>query len=424
MNLRTYQHEISNKAVELLHEFGIAYLSMQVRTGKTITALNTAKLYGAKNVLFVTKKKAIPSIEADYAHFAEHFLISIINYEQLHNYTGKPQLVIIDEAHSLGQYPLPSERTKALKELCKGLPIIYLSGTPSPESYSQLYHQFWVSSNSPFADPTFYKWAKRYVTLKQKFVYNRMVNDYSNALHDEINEVCQHLFIPYTQEQAGFTQPVIETLHDVQMSQKTYLIIDKLRRDRVVNGSDNKVILADTEVKLMQKIHQLSSGTCLLDDVQDGQPTGIIFDDTKAKYIFDTFAGKRIAIFYKFRQERLSIMCEAQRRGIKLTETPEEFQKQPDTMVFISQFQSGREGINLSTADCLVCYNIDFSAITYWQMRARIQSKDRQNEAHLHWIFSKGGIEHKILNVVSAKKDFTLSYFRQYERERHTAPNY
>jgi superfamily II DNA or RNA helicase len=163
MNLRTYQHEISNKAVDLLHEFGIAYLSMQVRTGKTITALNTAKLYGAKNVLFVTKKKAIPSIEADYGHFAEHFAISIINYEQLHNYTGKPDLVIIDEAHSLGQYPLPSERTKALKELCKALPIIYLSGTPSPESYSQLYHQFWVSSNSPFADPTFYKIGRAHV---------------------------------------------------------------------------------------------------------------------------------------------------------------------------------------------------------------------------------------------------------------------
>jgi hypothetical protein len=421
MNLRPYQYEISNKAVELLKEFGIAYLSMQVRTGKTITALNTAKLFGAKYVLFVTKKKAIPSIDADYQHFAEHFAISVINYEQLHNYTGRPDLVIIDEAHSLGQYPLPSERTKALKELCKGLPIIYLSGTPSPESYSQLYHEFWVSSFTPFKEPTFYQWAKRYVTLKQRFVYNRMINDYSQALHDEVNEVCNHLFIPYTQEQAGFTQAVIETVHEVDISDKTKQIIERLRRDRVVNGSDGKTILADTEVKLMQKIHQLSSGTCLLDDVADGQTAGIIFDDTKARYIFDTFKGKRIALFYKFRQERLAIMVEAQRRGLKLTESPEEFQNSEQYTVFISQFQSGREGINLSTADCLVCYNIDFSAITYWQMRARIQSKDRTAEAHLHWIFSRGGIEHKILNVVSAKKDFTLSYFRQYERERHTA---
>lgn len=424
MNLRPYQHEISNKAVDLLKEFGIAYLSMQVRTGKTITALNTAKLFGAKYVLFVTKKKAIPSIEADYAHFVEHFAISVINYEQLHNYTGRPELVIIDEAHSLGQYPLPSERTKALKQLCNGLPIIYLSGTPSPESYSQLYHQFWVSSFTPFKEPTFYQWAKRYVTLKQKFVYNRMINDYSNALIDEINESCNHLFIPYTQEQAGFIQPVIETVHDVDISQKTKQIIERLRRDRVVNGSDGKVILADTEVKLMQKLHQLHSGTCLLDDVQEGQTAGIIFDDSKARYIFDTFTGKRIALFYKFRQERLAILVEAQRRGLKLTESPEDFQTQPDCMVFISQFQSGREGINLSTADCLVCYNIDFSAITYWQMRARIQSKDRTAEAQLHWIFSRGGIEHKILNVVSAKKDFTLSYFRQYERERNSAPNH
>ena len=39
---------------------------MQTRTGKTLTALTAAENYGAKNVLFVTKKKAIDSIVSDY----------------------------------------------------------------------------------------------------------------------------------------------------------------------------------------------------------------------------------------------------------------------------------------------------------------------------------------------------------------------
>ena len=41
--LRDYQKELSQKAVEILRLKKIVYLSMEVRTGKTLTALNTAE---------------------------------------------------------------------------------------------------------------------------------------------------------------------------------------------------------------------------------------------------------------------------------------------------------------------------------------------------------------------------------------------
>ena len=59
MNLRDYQIKISNDACETLQRKMIVYLAMEVRTGKTITALQTAQNYNAKNVLFLTKKKTI-----------------------------------------------------------------------------------------------------------------------------------------------------------------------------------------------------------------------------------------------------------------------------------------------------------------------------------------------------------------------------
>ena len=63
MKLRNYQIELSEKGCDILSELGIVYFAMEVRTGKTLTALNTAQLFGAKNVLFLTKKKAIGSIK-------------------------------------------------------------------------------------------------------------------------------------------------------------------------------------------------------------------------------------------------------------------------------------------------------------------------------------------------------------------------
>jgi superfamily II DNA or RNA helicase len=64
MKLRQYQIDLSNKGCDILTKFGIVYFAMQVRTGKTLTALNTAELFGAKKVLFLTKKKAIGSFDS------------------------------------------------------------------------------------------------------------------------------------------------------------------------------------------------------------------------------------------------------------------------------------------------------------------------------------------------------------------------
>jgi hypothetical protein len=178
----------------------------------------------------------------------------------------------------------------------------------------------------------------------------------------------------------------------------------------VVTGKNGDVIEADTEVKLLSKLHQLYSGTIIFDVAMCDEQDTAITDDSKVNYIFDTFKGLKFSVFYKFKAERTAILLGAQKRGLKCTESPEEFQANDD-MIFLSQFVSGREGVNLSTADCLVCYNIDFSAQTYFQVRARLQSKDRVEAAKVHWIFAKDGIEDRIYKAVCNKKNYTTSYF-------------
>jgi len=76
------------------------------------------------------------------------------------------------------------------------------------------------------------------------------------------------------------------------------------------------------------------------------------------------------------------------------------------------QIVSGREGINLSKADVLVYYNIDFSAVSYWQSRARLQTINR-DKIDIYWIFSKNGIEEHIYKSVCKKKNFTLQTFKK-----------
>ena len=405
--LRDYQERISNEAVAILSEYGLVYLAMEPRTGKTLTAFASAQKFGMQNVLFVTKKKAKSDIlsQLEQSEILFHS-VEVTNYEQLHNFLPGYDLIIIDEAHVIAAYPTPSLRAKELKRICNGKPIIYLSGTPTPESFSQLFHQMWVSSFSPFKDyKNFYAWAKDYVDLRQKYLYGKTINDYSCGKQDAIDKATRHLFISFTQEEAGFMELVQEKIMFLKMETSTYRFANRLRIDKIVTNKEGASVLADTSVKLMQKLHQIFSGTVIIDEPEIDSRA---FDYTKAEYIRDNFKGQKIAVFYKFRAEAMALKWILG----KVYDDPMEFNN-ADSGIFISQIVSGREGIRLDSADALIMYNIDFSATSYWQSRARIQTKDRVKQAMIYWLFAEGGIEEKIYKAVMDKKDYTLAHFKK-----------
>ncbi|WP_165806731.1 SNF2-related protein [Chitinophaga parva] len=407
MQLRDYQVEGSVKAAAILEQHGLCYFAWEVRTGKSLAALATAQLVpGVRSVLFATKKKAIGSVINDYDALAPDYKINVINFEALHQVVCNYDLVIIDEAHTCGAFPSKPERTKQLQEIAKGKPVIFLSGTPTPESYSQLYHQLAISSRSPWSDhTTFYSWVKAgYVEKKKRYVYNREFVDYSNADKDRIKQDTDHIFLSYTQSEAGFEQFVREEILVVDMKPATYTLAQRIMKDRVYKGRNGETVIADTAVKVMNKCHQIFSGTVITDD-----GNAIAFDHSKVTIIQQQFHGKKIAIFYKFDAE--GGMLKYAYAG-QWTDNPELFNAS-DNLVFISQVQSGREGVNLSTADALIMFNIDYSAVSYWQARARMQAKDRARESVVYWLFSRGGIEEKIYQSVMDKKDYTLSYFKK-----------
>ena len=405
MELREYQIKISNEASEILQRKKLVALFMEVRCGKTLTALQTCQNVNAKSVLFITKKKAISSIESDYIQFGFTFDLIAINRESLHTITNNNfDVVIIDEVHGYTSYPKPSKYYKDIKQRFGNLPMIMLSGTPTPESYSQFYHLFTLSNYHPFNDhKNFYKWANEYVNIKQKRLGYATVNDYSDANKKDFWHLCRYYILTYTQSEAGFTSNVNEMVLEVEMKPIIYKIIDKLKKDLVVTSSTTgKSIVADTAVKLQQKIHQLSSGTIKF---EDGSTQ--IIDNSKALFIKEKFKDNKIAIFYNFVAELEMLK---QTFCNKLTTDLDEFNT-TDKWIAL-QIVSGREGISLAKADALVMFNIQFSAVSYFQSKDRLTTKDREVN-NVFWIFSKDGIEQNIYNAVSKKLDYTNSIFKK-----------
>jgi len=403
LKFRKYQSEIIDKAFDVLVKYGFVYLSMQVRTGKTLTAMGTAQKLGVDNMLFVTKKKAISSIESDYKLLNPKFHINVVNYESLHKVAGEYECIVLDEAHGMGAYPKPSKRTKMIKQIIKKQNpfVILMSGTPTPESFSQMYHQVYACPHNPFRNYTnFYKFAKDYVDVVQIRIGAMPHNNYSRGRQSILDQMKPYM-ISYTQKEAGFKVETIEKVLKVKMSNLTYSMVKQLKKNLVIEGKD-EVVLADTGVKLMSKLHQLYSGTVKF---ESGKAT--VIDFSKAEFIRSQFKGMKIGIFYKFKAEYDALK---EVYGDELTGDLKEFKTTNKNIAL--QVVSGREGISLKEADCLVNYNIDFSALSYWQSRDRMTTKDSiQND--VYWIFSEGGIEEKIYRAVTKKKDYTLKHFQK-----------
>lgn len=402
--LRDYQVALSDKAASILEHKKLVYLSVMVRVGKSLIAMETCKKFGAKRVLFITKIKAFSSIQSDYKNFDYHFHLDVINKESIHKIESNDYDVIIyDEAHQYGAFPKAGTNQKELVKRFSKIPCILMTGTSTPESYSQIFHQLQLSASSPFNEYTnFYKWAKDYVNVKHRNLGYAVVNDYSDADFDIIKNKIEPYTLSFTQSDAGFETVVKEHILTVQMKPVIKHIIDKLKKDFVVTGSSGKTILADTGAKLLQKEHQLISGTIKFED-----GSFAILDDTKAQFIKERFKGNKIAIFYKYVAQLESLK---QAIGNKLTTDLDEFNN-TDKWIAL-QFVSGREGINLSKADFLVMAEIDFSAVTYWQARDRMTTINRK-ENIVYWVMAEKSIEQKIYKLVQSKKNFTLKHYNE-----------
>lgn len=405
IELRKYQIELSNKGTEILKSKGIVYYNFSPRVGKTLTALQTCQNFKAKNVLFITKIKAFKSIQNDFDLMDYDFNLTIINKESIHKIEHNNfDVIVYDEAHGLfSTYPKPNNFYKTAKSRFSKIPAILLSGTMCVESGSQIFHQFNFSIFSPFKQYTnFYKWAKDYVNVVQRQLGYGLINDYSKCNVDVVNKIIEPYTLKFTQEQSGFASKINKHILNFPCSNKN--LIEKLRKHNIIEGKE-EVVIADTGVKLLQKIHQLENGTIIFESGNSK-----ILDYSKGEFIKNYFAGKKLAIIYNFKNE-LTLLQDVFKD--ECTTDLNEFNA--TFKHYLGQQVSSCEGISLSKADALVFYNFGYSGKNFIQAIDRLTLKDRTSN-DVYFIFEKGSLTEAIYKTVSKKENFNNKSFLQYER--------
>lgn len=394
--MKPYQHQIdiSSQALDILRTHMIVYLAMQERTGKTLTSILICEQTKCNNILVITKKKALVGWIDTLSKYKHNKNYECINYESLHKCTFKPDLVIIDEAHSnLGAYPKVGKTWKEVYKFTKGKPIIYLSATPSAQTYAQLYHQFKLSSWSPWIKyPSFYNWHKDYGIENIIYLGGRQIKQYNEVKSEKVMKDVEHLFISYTRTELGFEHEPNDILHYIDLSSEIKEYYNSLLKDRVANVTGTEVI-ADTVMALRTKLHQIEGSTLKQEDKNI-----FLSKLDKIDYILKTWGdSKDLVIFYQYQNE-LSLL------------------KQTFKSATILQGTSFAEGVDLSMYETCVVYSMDFSTAKYTQRRARQCNMKRDTPIDFHFLLVKGAISEQVYQTVAVNRtNFVDSYFNKQE---------
>lgn len=389
-----YQDELSDLGLAILRKHFLLYLSMEERTGKSLTAILVAEKSLACNVLIVTKKgKPLQGWVDTLAAYKHLNLYEVVNYHSVDK-AGDPDydLIILDEAHNyISSYPKPNTIWKKVRRYTKNKPIIYLSATPHAQGYQMLYNQFALSSWSPwrrFKD--FYAWFKEYGKPYTLEINSIEVNQYDQTKEDKILADVSKYFISKTRKELGFEHEPRDKLHYIELTDKTKALYNKIVKDAILYLPEGPLV-CDTKSKMRYALHQLEGGTCKIDDEYH------VFDNTeKIEYIKKAWGDTEdLVIMYNYKPE--------------LDKLSAAFKKAK-----LLQATTNAEGIDLYQHKHLVIYSQDFSTARHTQRRARQANKERDEPITVHFLLVKGAISEDVYQTVSVnKKNFVDSVFKR-----------
>lgn len=420
MKPKPFQEELSELGIDIIKKHAIVYLSMEERTGKTLTGILICEKIDVQSILIVTKRKAYRGWQDTLEEFKHEKSYQIITYGMLNSINSDHyDLVILDEAHNyISSYPKPSKTWIAAKRITRDKPIIYMSATPYAQGLSLIYHQLSLSTWSPFRKySTFYNWFRAYgreVTIK---LHNRTINQYHKTDEKMIHICIDDLFISRTRKQLGFPFEPKDKLHYIEPSEYTKNLYNTLLKDKVLYFDEVR-LLADSKMRFRALLHMLEGGTFKTNNLQSRSLTTKLdllleerekLDDVyihhyyfntesyeKIMYILNTWGDtKDLAIMYNYKGEEKKLHAHFKKAEIL-------------------QATAFAEGIELSQVRNLVIYSQDFSTARHTQRRARQASMHREFPIIVHYLIIKEGISEQVYKTVSRnKRNYVDEHFKR-----------
>ena len=375
-------------------------------------------------VLLGDKKSRIKALD-DLDKFPfEALKVAVINYEstwredifdRLLAYDA--DLIIADESQRIKTHD--AAQSKAMHQLGdKARYKLILSGTPVQNEAVDIFSQY------RFLDPTifgmnFYAFRGRYCVMggfnRKQIVQYRDLDALIKKEHSIAYRVTK-------EEALDLPEQTFENRY-ITLSKKERNIYDKLRRDSFAELDGGGTITATTVLTKLLRLQQFTGGFLVEDDAARPQLVSRGKLDALADILQDYVVEgkKKLVIFARFIPEVMEIIKLANdiagKHGMKTVaiygdikkelrgDIVQQFQTDPDTMVFVGQIDTAGTGITLTAADTCVYYSENFNYATYEQSLSRIHRIGQRHPCTYIHLVAEKTVDELILKSLAAKED-------------------
>lgn len=383
-------------------------------------------------VLLGDKQKRLAALRGLAAFPFKALLVAVINYESTWRegifealLDWKPDMVICDESQRIKE---PSaKQSKAMHrigDIAKYKMI--LSGTPIQNNAVDLFSQYRFLDRSVFGD-NFYAFRNRYAVMGG--FDNKQIIAYRDL--DKLVQKEHSIAYRVTKDEAlDLPEQTFHTQY-ITMSGKDKQLYDRIKRDSFAELENGGQITAPTVLTKLLRLQQFTGGFIQADE---GSRPEFIFrgklnalEDILDDYVLS--AGKKLVIFCRFRPEIDLIGMTLSKKKIRYASIygdikienrgaiVADFQKNPETKVFLAQIDTAGLGITLTAADTCVYYSVNFNYAAYSQSLARIHRIGQKNRCTYIHLVVEHSIDEMILKALARKEDLAKTVvddWRQY----------
>lgn len=349
--------------------------------------------------------------------------VAVINYEStwrdgifeaLQEFDA--DMIIADESQRIKTHD--AAQSKAMHQLGDQARYkLILSGTPVQNNAIDIYSQY------RFLDPTvfgknFYQFRNRYAIMGG---FNRRQIVGYKDMDDLIRREHSIAFRITKEEAIDLPEQTFEVRH-IQMDKKLADLYQRIKRDSYAEIETGGQITATTVLTKLLRLQQLAGGFLVTDDAARPQLVSTAkleaLSDIVQDYVVD--GGKKLVIFARFvpevkaiidlmkkvlpdRKKAVSIYGEIKKedRGAIV----QQFQTDPDTVVFVGQIDTAGTGVTLTAADTCVYYSKNFNYAAYEQSLSRIHRIGQRNTCTYIDLIMEKTVDEMINRALAKKED-------------------
>jgi SNF2 family DNA or RNA helicase len=345
--------------------------------------------------------------------------IVIINYDKLTTQTErllkwKPEVIIFDESHLLKNHN--SKRSKQAYKLSKATEnILLLTGTPIPKHWYDIFSQFRVLNDRIFGS----QWTK--FRDKHAIMGGYMGKEIVGCKdYDYIADVIGQNSIRVLRKDV-FDEPEVEFVTlPVELEKSAKQMYDNLRKQFVVELSNQQTVTADMAVTRLMRLQQLCGGFTTTDDGDvievSTAKLNVLKDLVKTKIE----GGEQVVIFYRFTAEGQAI--HKMLGGMKINygsingsvsednrKHYRDFFQQGTLDAMVVQIATGAMGISLDRAHINIFYSLDFSLSNFQQARDRVMGRNQKNDVTNYMLAVDKTVDKKIMKTLEKDEDISSS---------------